>query len=342
MMKSKVTSLDVARRAGVSQSAVSRAFNKNSSISQALQAKVELAARELGYRPNHFARAMITGRSHLIGLVVAHLDNPFYSEAIQRFSRALQTQGFQIIVFIGLSTIDDLDRVMGEILHYQVDGVILASVSRTSILAQRCADEGIPVLLFNRDQEGQDLPAITTDNYGGGREIAAHLAGIACDRIGFVAGYEGAYTHQERERGFRDGLAEAGLALTAREVGNFEYAGARIAALEMFAGQDRPDAVFVCNDHMAFAVMDVLRSKLGLRIPEDVCVAGFDDVPIAAWPAYDLTSYRQPIGRMIDRTVTEMVQRIETPSDAADKITLKGELILRGSTRRDNVGSEKA
>jgi DNA-binding LacI/PurR family transcriptional regulator len=337
MPVSRVTAHEVAKRAGVSQSAVSRTFTPGASISEALRIKVEKAARELQYRPNVFARAMITGRSRIIGLVVAYLDNQFYPEAIERLSIALQDRGYQVMIFVGTSTIGDLKKVMEQILSLQIDGLVLASVSLTSNLAQLCDDHGIPVVLFNRDQDDDRLCSVTADNYGGGREIAAHLVATGRRRIGYIAGFEGAATQRDRERGFRDGLAEAGATLFAREVGGFEYATARAAALEMFAGRTPPDAVFVANDHMAFAVMDALRSKLHLRIPEDVSVAGFDDVPIASWPAYDLTSYRQPINRMVEQTVTSLLTRLDDPEAAPQKIALEGVLMIRGSTRSERT-----
>jgi LacI family transcriptional regulator len=276
---------------------------------------------------------MITGKSRIIGLVVAYLDNQFYPLAIERLSVALQAQGYHVLVFMAANSVGDVQDVMKEILDYQVDGIVLASVSMSSELAQRCDDHGIPVVLFNRDQDDERMCSVTTDNYRGSRAIAAHFAAAGHQRIGYIAGFEGASTQRDREKGFRDGLAEAGLALRYHQVGGFDYAMARAAALEMFAGTDRPDAAFVCNDHMAFAVMDALRLKLGLRIPEDVSIAGFDDVPIAAWPAYDLTSYRQPINRMVARTVDALLTRIADPAAPAQKIRLEGELILRGSTR---------
>ncbi|MCB2115799.1 MAG: LacI family DNA-binding transcriptional regulator [Rhodobacteraceae bacterium] len=332
MSNERVTSLQVARQAGVSQSAVSRVFTPGASVSEATRDKVLRAANQLGYRPNVLARAMITGKSRIIGLVVAYLDNQFYPEAIQRLSVALQEQGYHVLVFMAAATVGDVEPVMREILDYQVDGIVLASVSMSSHLAARCDEAGIPVVLFNRAQDDRRLCSVTTDNHLGGREIARHFAALGHTRIGYIAGFEEASTQIDRERGFIEGLHEAGLDLFAREVGGFEYSLARAAAFEMFTGANRPTAALVANDHMAFAVMDVLRFKLGLSIPGDVSIAGFDDVPIASWPAYDLTTYRQPINRMVARTVQTLLSRIADPSAAPERVEIEGELIVRGST----------
>nr|WP_193142875.1 LacI family DNA-binding transcriptional regulator [Fluviibacterium sp. MJW13] len=334
MHNPRITSLEVAEKAGVSQSAVSRVFTPGASASKEMRDKVMRAAEALGYRPNRVARAMITGRSRIIGLVVAYLDNQFYPEAIQKLSVALQQQNYHALVFMAAPTVGDVQHVMKEILDYQVDGIILASVSMSSDLAQRCTDHGIPVVLFNRDQDDPRLCSVTADNHLGGKVLAHHLIDCGYRRIGYLAGFEGASTQQHREKGFREGLAEAGLEICAREDGGFVYAKARAAALEMFAGSDRPEAAFVANDHMAFAVMDALRHKLDLKIPEDVGIVGFDDVPIAAWPAYDLTSYRQPINKMVARTVEAIMTRIEDAEIAPERITIEGELVVRGSTRK--------
>lgn len=339
MANEKVTSLDVARLAGVSQSAVSRVFTPGASASKTTVEKVRRAADELGYRPNVLARSLITGRSRIIGLVVAYLENYFYPEAVERLSVALQERGYHVLVFMAAQTVSDVDGVMREILDYQVDGIVLASVSMSSGLAERCQSSGIPVVLFNRDQDDPRLSSVTTDNRAGGRALAELLAGHGHRRIAYIAGFEGASTQRDREMGFRDGLAAAGLELFSRGVGNFEHRQAEDAARRMFDRADPPDAVFVCNDHMAFAVMDVLRFDLGLKVPQDVAVTGFDDVPPAAWRAYDLTTFRQPVNRMVAETVATLMDRIEAGGTEPRRIKLDGALILRGSTRNQNGAS---
>ena len=333
MATKKVTSLEVAKLAGVSQSAVSRVFTPGASASKKTEVKVRKAAKELGYRPNILARSLITGRSRIIGLVVAHLDNYFYPEALELLSNALQKKGYHVLVFMVAKTAGSIDEVVDEILDYQVDGIILASVAMSSNLASRCTSAGVPVILFNRSQDDDTFSAITSDNILGGKKIARFLVAGGHKRIGYIAGWEGASTQRDRETGFVEELKDHGLSLYAREVGNFNVDEARQAAHKMFSGGKIPDAVFVASDHMAFAVMDVMRSEIGLKIPEQVSVVGYDDVPVSSWPAYDLTTIRQPANRMVAETVSMILESIENKNTKPRQIKIDGPLIMRGSTR---------
>ena len=332
----RVTSAQVAERAGVSQSAVSRVFTPGASASKKTAEKVRRAAEELGYRPNILARAMVSGRSRIIGLVVAYLDNQFYPDVLEKLSNALQERGYHVLVFMASQTAGNVDAVVEELLDYQVDGIIAASVALSSDLSARCRAAGVPMVLFNRSQDDPAMSAVTSDNRGGGRKVARLLTTCGHRRIGYIAGWEGASTQRDREAGFTEGLARAGQTLFAREVGNFRVEQARAAALRMFdprPGQAIPDAVFVANDHMAMPVMDTLRYELGLRIPDDVAVVGFDDVTTAAWPSYSLTTVRQRANRMVQDTVDILLAKIEDPASPPRRVQIDGPLILRGSTR---------
>lgn len=329
----KVTSAEVARRAGVSQSAVSRVFTPGASASKKTVEKVRKAADELGYRPNVLARAMVSGKSRIIGLVVAYLENYFYPEALEKLSKALQERGYQVLVFMAGQTAGNVDEVVDEILDYQVDGIIAASVALSSDLAQRCRAAGVPIVFFNRRQEGRDASAVISDNRAGGRMVADFLAEGGHKKFGYIAGWEGASTQVEREAGFVEGLAAHGFDLHAREVGNYVLAEAKGAARRMFAGDNKPDAVFVANDHMAFGVLDVLRSELNLSVPGDVSVVGYDDVPPASWAAYDMTTVRQRANRMVDATVDMLLRQIDTGETKPEQVLIEAPLIVRGTAR---------
>jgi LacI family transcriptional regulator len=330
----KVTSLEVAEKAGVSRSAVSRVFTPGASVSKTTAAKVRKAAAALGYRPNMLARAMNTGRSRIIGLVVAYLENQFYPEAIERLSKALQARGYHVLVFMASNDTAATQSVIDELLDYQVDGIIAASVGLSNDLTKRCDGLGIPIVLFNRHQYDDRLSSVTSDNVAGGRKLAEFLIAGGHRRIAHIAGWEGASTQIDREAGFMAGLKEAGHRLFARGTGDFNFETAKQAARAMFGGPKRPDAVFVANDHMAFAVMDVLRFELGLKVPEDVSVVGYDDVTLSNWPSYDLTTVRQPANRMVAATVDLLMARLDEDDRTPRRVAIDGPLMIRGSARK--------
>ncbi|MFW5680111.1 MAG: LacI family DNA-binding transcriptional regulator [Pseudomonadota bacterium] len=333
MEQRRVTSLDVARLAGVSQSAVSRVFTPGASVSANTVAKVRRAAETLGYRPNVLARSLITGRSRMIGLVLAYLDNHFYPQALELLSRALQERGYHVLVFLADSQTRDVGQVLQELLDYQVDGIVTASVSISDALTTRCAAAGIPIVLFNRGQDDPRLSEVTSDNVQGGRRVAEFLVAAGHRRIAHIAGWQETSTGRDRARGFLDGLGAAGIEPAAVVDGHYERAIAAAAARALMTGPTPPDALFVGNDHMAFAVLDELRFGLGLRVPDDVAVVGYDDVPMAAWPAYDLTTLRQPVDSMVETTVTTLLAQIEGDAKTPVKHRIDGPLIVRGSTR---------
>jgi LacI family transcriptional regulator len=329
----KVTSLEVAKRAGVSQSAVSRVFTPGASASNRTAEKVREAAQELGYRPNILARSLITGKSRIVGLIVAYLDNYFYPAALEKLSNTLQKEGYHVLVFMASNDNQSTEQVIEELLDYQVDGIIIASVGISNDVTARCEAMGVPVVLFNRTQDQLSHSSVTSDNIEGGHTAAQFLCEAGHKRIAYIGGWVGASTQRDREAGFCSGLKEFGKTLFAHALGNFSTDIAKDVAREMFAVSRRPDAVFIATDHMAFAVMDVLRTELGLSIPEDVSVVGYDDVPPASWAGYNLTTLRQRANLMVEQTVRLMIDKIRDPEVAPRHLKISSPLIVRGSAK---------
>jgi len=327
----KVTSQDVAKLAGVSQSAVSRVFTPGASVSKEMADKVRQAADELGYRPNILARSLITGNSRIIGVVVSYLNNQFYPEILEILSAELRKRGYHPLMFMA-SENDDMDEVMSEILDYQVDGVVLLSVNMSSALAERCRAASIPVVLFNRYLEKDRFHAVTTNNYEGGSKVAELFIAAGHQRIGYIAGWEETSTQRDREKGFVDTLKKAGIELFDRQVGNYNYEETIQATRTMFTSQEYPDAVFFANDHMAFAALGVLEKELGLKVPEDVSVVGFDDVPLASWPVFNLTTVRQPAKSMVAETI-RLLFDVDSNASQPIHIEIDGPLMIRNSAK---------
>lgn len=333
MAKEAVTAFQVARKAGVSQSAVSRVFSPGASASPEMTAKVRKVAEELGYQPNVLARSLITGQSKIIGLVVAYLENQFYPDALEKLSKSLQENGYHVLVFMAKTNDANVDQLLEELLGYQVDGIIMASAAMSSDLALRCRKAGVPVVLFNRRQDDKTLSAVTSDNKKGGRKVADFLVEGAHQRIAHIAGWEGASTQRDREEGFMNELKKRGVRLFAREVGNYHFESTQVAARKMFSKAQIPDAVFVGNDHMAMAVMECIRYEFALRVPEDVSIVGYDDVELARWPSFSLTTIRQPSNRMVSETVSTLMSHIAGGTADPRRIEIDGPLIVRKSAR---------
>jgi DNA-binding LacI/PurR family transcriptional regulator len=208
----------------------------------------------------------------------------------------------------------------------------MASATLSSSLARECAKTGTPVLLFNRYVPSLPVSSVTSDNIEGGRQLAHLLARGGHRRIAFIAGQEDSSTSRDREAGFYKGLAECGMTASHRGVGAYTTAGAVAAARSMLDGAAPPDAIFVANDHMAFGVMDEVRRR-GLRIPDDISVVGYDDVPEAGWGGYALTTVVQPAGLMVDAAVAILLEQVETSGVQRRAAVLPCRLVVRGTAR---------
>lgn len=329
--------MDVADLAGVSQSAVSRAFTPGSSVSETTRAKVVEAARVLGYRPNLIARSLITRRSNMIGVAMGYLNNQFYPEVLEALSRRLQHAGFHLLLFTA-DPARNADPILEEVLRYRVDALILASTSLSSALADECGRAGVPVVLFNRTTNAASVSSVTGDNEHGARVIAGFLAASRHRRFAYVAGLENASTNRDREKGYTEWLLANGFGPPTRAVGHYSFEGAMAAARQLFARDHPPDAVFCANDHMSLAVIEVARSEFGLAVPEDVSIVGFDDVGAARWPSYGLTSYAQPVDAMVDETVSMLHTLIDRPDEPPRRTVVAGDLVVRTSARLPNHG----
>jgi DNA-binding LacI/PurR family transcriptional regulator len=247
-------------------------------------------------------------------------------------SNALQAKGYHILVFTASNARDRIEGVIADLLDYQVDGIITASVGMTGDLAARCEAAGIPVVMFNRGQDGANVGTVTSANIAGGRKVAEFLVSCGHKTIAHISGWGGSSTGRDRHKGFVDGLAAAGMTPSAVIDGMYDRDVAAQATRDLMQSAAPPDAIFVGNDHMAFAVVDVLRHELGLRVPEDVAVVGYDDVPLATWPAYNLTTVRQPLNRMVDASINMLLAQIVEGEIAPSRIEFDGPLIQRGTT----------
>jgi DNA-binding LacI/PurR family transcriptional regulator len=296
-----VTAELLGKRLGLSQSTVSRAFSNAASIHPETRERIIREAHSLGYRPNILARSLITRRTNIIAVVMANLIDPFYPLVLDELAQCIQSNGLQVLLFI-IPPGKHVDDVLPSLLQYKVDAILITSATVSSRMAAVCAAQQVPVVLFNRYIPGLKVAAICCDNVAGGRAVADYLYDTVHVRPAYVGGERDATTNLDRARGFTDRLQELGIALHAYEVGGaFSYAAGYTAADRLVRSPSRPDSIFFASDVMAIGGIDAIRAA-NLRVPQDISVIGFDDVPMASWPAYELTTVRQPIAQMVYET----------------------------------------
>ncbi len=296
-----VTAEALARRLGISQSTVSRAFTDTASIHPKTRERVIKEAYSLGYQPNILARSLITRRTNIVAVVMASLSDPFYPVVLDQLAQRIQSSGRQVLLFI-VPAGKNVDDVLPALLQYKVDAIVITSATVSSRMASVCAAQRIPVVLFNRYVPNLKVAAVCCDNIAGGRMVAEFLYNTGHVRPAYVGGERDATTNMDRAQGFINRTEELGLAIHAYDIGGaFRYAAGYDATDRLIRGSRKPDSIFFASDVMAVGGIDAIRAA-GFRVPDDVSVVGFDDIPIADWPAYQLTTIRQPIAQMVDAT----------------------------------------
>lgn len=326
-----VTSRDVAELAGVSQATVSRVMSSSSKLAPATKARVQAAMETLGYVPHAGAQAMKTRRTNSIGVVVADLTNPFYPEVLDELSRELDAAGFRVVIWnAGGGSHHDALKAIRE---HAVDGVIFTTATEDSLELQAAIEKNSPIVLINRVVEGLECDQVTSSNTEGGAAVADYLLAHGRTRVAFIGGAENASTSRERARGFFGRMAEQGHAVPEhlRFNGGFSHDVSAQVTNRLLARADRPQAIFCANDHMAFGALDALRAA---RILPQACwVIGYDDVDMAAWDSFSLTTVRQPSREMARVGARMLLDRIHTPKLALRRVNFPCDLIVRGSTQ---------
>lgn len=327
----RVSSVDVAKLAGVSQSAVSRCFTPGASISEKSREKVLKAAKELNYTPNIIARSLVQKETRIIGVVMTRYKSPFYSRVLGQFTRKIQEQGYNMLL-LNIDNEQCVDSVMGRALQYQVDGMIITSATLSSAMVADCMNSQTPVVLFNRYFQNNDLSAVYCDGHDGGR-MAGELMLPLHKRFACIKGEKGSSTSRDRSQGFINVLEKNGITDCLYGRGDYSYESGYAAAEKLLDRKDRPDAIFCVSDLMALGAMDAARYKFGLKVPKDLSIMGFDNIAMSAWPTYDLTTLKQPVTTMVDATMAQLFQAIKNKSDETIVRKIKTEFIQRSSTR---------
>ena len=330
--KDHITIVNVAKEAGVSISAVSRAYNPTGKCSAKMRAKVFAAAEKLGYIPNRLASG-IKSRSHLIGILVSEFENPIYLSILKDFTDKIQARNCHSLL-INVSTDLNIDDAVSLLVGYRIDGLIITSPNLPDRISSTQLEQNIPSIIFGRPSNEDDIPAVYCNNVESGQLAAQLFIDRGYKKPAFIGGPITASTTTERQRGFINHLAENGYQdWFFVEGGQYSYDAGYHATLRVFESNLKPDALFYADDIMACGGMDALRYELNRKIPEDVGVIGVDDIRLAQSRAYDLTTIRQPFDEMVNATVDTLFNMIETETLSSEQIILPCNMIERGSTR---------
>lgn len=325
-----VSSVDVAVHAGVSQATVSRVLPGNGPVSDATRERVSRSLDELGYQPNINARALRTNRTSTVAVVVADITNPFYPELVEALNEVLSNEGQLMLLWDAASNGDDAS-VISAVQQGVVDGAIFATASTGSETLARASELDLPVTLVNRDLPSFDFDSVTSDNDAGGRAVARYFLD-AGRRPAVIAGPKDVSTGRERLAGFmhewKSGRPEEDPYVRYTD---FSHACGREFCADLMASDDPPDAIFATNDFTAFGVLDQAH-RMGIRVPDDLWVVGYDDIPMAGWSVFDLTTVREPTAHMAAEAVRLLLARLEDRARPIESIRFDGELITRGST----------
>ena len=328
----RLTAREVANRAGVSVSAVSRTFTTGASVAPATRERVLLAARELGYRPNLMAQSLMTGRTKLIGLVSNNFDNPAFMEIFDLFTRRLQGRGLRPLL-ANLSAATETASALDMLLQYNVDGVIVASSNLPDAFIAACQAGRLPLVhAFGRTPSSQGVAVAGIENIAGGRLAAAALVERRYKRIAFLGGPASATSTLDRLAGLTKALRKHDLAPVQAVFGNaYSHEAGRVMMHDLLR-RGGFDAVFCGDDILALGALDAC-VEAGLKVPDELGIMGFNDIAMAAWPSYRLTTIRQPIGDIINAAVDMITAMVERGTSTVPSRRFSCALVERGTLR---------
>lgn len=328
-----VTLKDVAARAGVSRSAVSRTFTDGASVSAKMRHKVEQAARELGYHPNALASSLTTGRTKLIGLISNNFHNPIFLQVFDLFTRGLQYRGLRPLL-VNLTDETDPEKSVRMVRQYSVDGVIVASSTLSPDFARAFKEAGIPVVhSFGRHTTSPQVHVVGIDNVEAGRIAARELVACGYTDLGFLGGPEAATSTQDRYTGFASELARhSGIRLRYSFAQAYSFDAGRNEMARLINGPIA-QAYFCGDDVLTIGALSAL-TMAGKSIPQDVGLIGLNDMEMARWENVDLTTIHQPIAQIVSSSIDLVVSMLDEPNRYPEARLFPCHVVRRGTLPR--------
>ena len=322
---------DVARAAGVSVASVSRALNGHESVTETTRQRILAAAGQLRYVPHAAARSLITRRTDTIGVLLPDLHGEFFSELIRGIDAGARASGRHLLISSSHGSEAEASLAL-RMLQGRVDGLIVMSPHADAGVLAANLPAALPTVLLNTRVAPGSYPAFSIDNYGGADAMMRHLFASGRRRIAFIGGPDNNFDADERLRGYRDAIAARDGASEIVLRGDFSEASGYRAGLEICAGAERPDAIFAANDMMALGCLFALNEQ-GVRVPDDIALAGFDDIPIARFVTPPLTTVRVRIADLGRRAFERLAELIDEGDDGAKTTQrLDCDLVVRPSS----------
>ena len=298
MKRNQITAMDVARHAGVSRAAVSRTFTPGASVSAKTRAQVLKSAEKLGYQVNHLAKSLNSANSGIVALIASEIETPHRAEVLSVMTNEFQAAG-KITVLINTSGTDDSVRdALMQAIRFRTETAIVLSGTPDKSIAEMCQSNGVKLVLINRSEKIPNALSILPDNTSVGEIALNALLQSGCNSVAIANSENATPSLLEREKAFLAAARQRNIPVTRCVLGSTSYESGLEIGSDLLSGPQRPDGVFCTTDLLAFGVMDVARHKLGLRIPEDLAIIGFDNVAQAGWESYQLTTFKQPIDKI--------------------------------------------
>ncbi|QLL66200.1 LacI family transcriptional regulator (plasmid) [Sinorhizobium mexicanum] len=338
----RITAETVAEAAKVSRAAVSRAFNPDAPLKPEKRASILKIAEELGYVPDRAARALVTRRTHLVGMIVPDVCSPWESQEIDALTTALQAEGFATLLFKTRTDFSMDETLLAYMRGFNPDSVIAFTENVRPHILSRFLDRAVPIYInYLMDEEPADgvrarepealYDRIDVDQWEGMEQAVALLAGYGCRRIAYLSGKRDSLAEQARRRTLEVLMARRGLTPPIIIPGDFSYDAGHAGTLDLFRVGEGADAIFAANDESAFGALDALRYELKRRVPEDVKVVGFDDISQSHWRSYNLTTVKVDLEARTRALVRLILRRLKDPAAPALSETVRTRLVVRGT-----------
>lgn len=305
MARGFVTAEEVAKKAGVSRSAVSRTFTPGGSVSQSVRRKVLKAARDLGYRVNRLAQGLNNDRSNLIGVVGTNLSSPFISKQLDLLSLGLLRRGLQCLLLNAADARKDIAPLIELLFEFRAQAIVVLSGEPPASIIDECMANGVRLILINQRLDRTDTNMVLSDDSHGADLAAMRLIEARCRKVAVISSASQTPAQVRRATAFSKRMAMEGAEVVSWFDGPTSYESGYKAGCDLL-GDKAIDGAFCVTDLLALGFIDAARLEMGRRVPEDLSIVGFDDIPQAGWKSYQLTTVRQSVDALTEKVLTAL------------------------------------